>query len=66
MLVLVYLYANLEKHVPTAQTLDAESNLRAQDRMKQLARDPRLIEPGHDTCGDYVVSAQQPEVARIE
>ena len=36
----MYLYENLEKHAPIAQTLDAESNLRAQDRMKQLAADP--------------------------
>ena len=29
----MYLYENLEKHVPIAQmTLDRESNLRAQDR----------------------------------
>jgi len=44
----MYLYENLEKHVPIAQTLDAASNLRAQDRMKQLAASPRLIVPGHD------------------
>ena len=44
----MYLYENLEKHVPIAQTLDAASNLRAQDRMKQLATSPRLIVPGHD------------------
>jgi len=44
----MYLYENLEKHVPIAQTLDKESNLRAQDRMKQLAASPRLIVPGHD------------------
>jgi len=44
----MYLYENLEKHVPIAQTLDRESNLRAQDRMKQLAASPRLIVPGHD------------------
>lgn len=44
----MYLYENLEKHVPIAQTLDAASNLRAQDRMKQLAAAPRLIVPGHD------------------
>ena len=30
----MYLYENLEKHVPIAATLDAASNLRAQDRMK--------------------------------
>jgi len=44
----MYLYENLEKHAPIAQTLDADSNLRAQDRMKQLAARPRLIVPGHD------------------
>jgi glyoxylase-like metal-dependent hydrolase (beta-lactamase superfamily II) len=43
-----YLYENLEKRVPIAQTLDAASNLRAQDRMKQLATKPELIVPGHD------------------
>jgi glyoxylase-like metal-dependent hydrolase (beta-lactamase superfamily II) len=44
----MYLYENLEKHAPIAQTLDADSNLRAQDRMKQLAAKPGLIIPGHD------------------
>jgi len=44
----MYLYENLEKHVPIAATLDAESNLRAQDRMKQLAAGPQFIIPGHD------------------
>jgi glyoxylase-like metal-dependent hydrolase (beta-lactamase superfamily II) len=44
----VYLYENIEKHVPIAATLDAESNLKAQDRMKQLASDPKWVIPGHD------------------
>jgi glyoxylase-like metal-dependent hydrolase (beta-lactamase superfamily II) len=44
----MYLYENLEKHVPIAQTLDAAANLRAQDRMKKLATKPALIVPGHD------------------
>jgi glyoxylase-like metal-dependent hydrolase (beta-lactamase superfamily II) len=44
----IYLYENLEKHVPIAQTLDAASNLKAQDRIRTLASDPRLIVPGHD------------------
>jgi glyoxylase-like metal-dependent hydrolase (beta-lactamase superfamily II) len=44
----MYLYENLEKHAPIAQTLDADSNLRAQDRMKELAAKPGLIIPGHD------------------
>jgi glyoxylase-like metal-dependent hydrolase (beta-lactamase superfamily II) len=43
-----YLYENLEKHAAIAQTLDATSNLAAQDRMRQLASDERLIVPGHD------------------
>jgi len=43
-----YLYENLDKHAPIAQTLDAVSNLKAQDRMKQLASNPKLIVPGHD------------------
>jgi glyoxylase-like metal-dependent hydrolase (beta-lactamase superfamily II) len=44
----VYLYENLDKHVPIAQTFDAKSNLAAQDRMRRLAASPRLIVPGHD------------------
>ena len=44
----LYLYENLDKHVPIAQTFDAKSNLAAQDRMKGLAASPRLIIPGHD------------------
>jgi glyoxylase-like metal-dependent hydrolase (beta-lactamase superfamily II) len=44
----MYLYENLEKHLPIAATLDRDSNLRAQDRMKQLAASERLIIPGHD------------------
>jgi glyoxylase-like metal-dependent hydrolase (beta-lactamase superfamily II) len=44
----IYLYENLERHVPIAQTLDAASNLKAQDRIRALASDPRLIVPGHD------------------
>ena len=44
----LYLYENLDKRAPIAQTFDAESNLRAQDRMKTIASDVRLIVPGHD------------------
>jgi glyoxylase-like metal-dependent hydrolase (beta-lactamase superfamily II) len=44
----MYLYENLARHVPIAQTLDSSSNLRAQARMVTLASDPRLIVPGHD------------------
>src|SRR5579885_2961539 len=44
----MYMYMNLEKHKPIAATLDRESNLRAQDRMKTLASNPKLIIPGHE------------------
>jgi len=44
----MYLYENMEKHLPIAQTLDAASNLRTQDRMRSLATEPRLLIPGHD------------------
>jgi glyoxylase-like metal-dependent hydrolase (beta-lactamase superfamily II) len=44
----MYLYENLQKHLPIAQTFDADSNLKAQDRMKQIASRPDLIVPGHD------------------
>ena len=44
----VYLYENVDKHVPIAQTLDPASNLKAQDRAKSLASDPHLLVPGHD------------------
>jgi glyoxylase-like metal-dependent hydrolase (beta-lactamase superfamily II) len=43
-----YLYENLERHRPIAQTLDSTSNLAAQDRMKRIASSVRLIVPGHD------------------
>lgn len=44
----MYLYENLDAHAPIAQTLDAASNLRAQDRMRSIASEPRLLIPGHD------------------
>jgi hypothetical protein len=62
----LYLSPNLDKHAAIAQTLDAESNLRAQDRMKQLAADPRLIIPGHDPAVMTRFPNPQPGVARIQ
>jgi glyoxylase-like metal-dependent hydrolase (beta-lactamase superfamily II) len=44
----VYLYENLDARKPIAQTLDAESNLRAQDQMRSLASSLQLVVPGHD------------------
>lgn len=43
-----YFFENLERHIAIGTTLDAVSNLRAQERMKQLASRPDLIVPGHD------------------
>ncbi len=62
----LYLYENLDKHVPIAQTFDAKSNLAAQDRMKQIATSPRLIVPGHDP--EVFVRFPKPGngVARVE
>jgi glyoxylase-like metal-dependent hydrolase (beta-lactamase superfamily II) len=62
----MYLYENLEKHVPIAQTLDAASNLRAQDRMKQIAGSPRLIVPGHDPAMFERFAKVNERVVRIE
>jgi glyoxylase-like metal-dependent hydrolase (beta-lactamase superfamily II) len=44
----MYLYENLEKRAPIAQTLDAVSNLKAQDRMRTIATKLDFIVPGHD------------------
>ena len=44
----MYLYENLDRHTAIAQTLDAASNLRTQERMRTLASEPRLVVPGHD------------------
>ncbi len=44
----VYMYQNLEKHLPIAQTFDEASNLKAQETMKTLVKDQRFIVPGHD------------------
>jgi glyoxylase-like metal-dependent hydrolase (beta-lactamase superfamily II) len=62
----LYLYENLEKHVPIAATLDAASNLRAQDRMKQLAADVKLIVPGHDPAVMTRFREVQAGVVRIQ
>lgn len=55
----MYLYENLDKHAPVAQTFDRDSNLRAQDRMRTIATKPELIVPGHDPA----VMTRFPKVA---
>jgi glyoxylase-like metal-dependent hydrolase (beta-lactamase superfamily II) len=62
----MYLYENLAKHVPIAQTLDAASNLAAQERMTKIASDPRLIVPGHDPAVFERFPSPGHGVARIQ
>lgn len=44
----VYLYENMDRRVPIAQTLDAASNLKAQDRIRSLILPSGVVVPGHD------------------
>jgi glyoxylase-like metal-dependent hydrolase (beta-lactamase superfamily II) len=62
----MYLYENLDRHLPIAQTFDAQSNLRAQDRMKSLAAKPELIVPGHDPAVLTRFPKVTPNVVRID
>lgn len=62
----MYLYENLERHAPIAATVDAASNLRAQDRMKQIAARPGLIVPGHDPAVFAKFPNPVPGVAKIQ
>jgi glyoxylase-like metal-dependent hydrolase (beta-lactamase superfamily II) len=62
----MYLYENLERHLPIAATLDATSNLRAQDRMKQIAARPALIIPGHDPAVFTKFPTAAPGVVKIQ
>jgi glyoxylase-like metal-dependent hydrolase (beta-lactamase superfamily II) len=62
----MYLYENLDKHLPIAQTFDADSNLKAQDRMKQIASRPDLIVPGHDPMVFVKFPKPGSGVAKIE
>ena len=61
----MYLYENLDRHVPIAQTLDAASNLAAQQRMTTLAASPRLVIPGHDASVFDRFPSVMPGVVRI-
>ena len=58
-----YLYENLDKRLAIAQTLDVESNLRAQDRMKELGK---IIVPGHDPLVLTKFAEVAPGVVRIQ
>ena len=61
-----YLYENLERHRPIAQTLDSTSNLAAQERMRRLASDRRLIVPGHDPAVFTRFHSVGPGIVAIE
>jgi glyoxylase-like metal-dependent hydrolase (beta-lactamase superfamily II) len=62
----MYLYENLQKHAPIAQTFDADSNLKAQDRMKQIASRRDMIVHGHDPEGFFKCQKTGNGVARIQ
>jgi len=62
----MYLYENLDTHKPIAQTLDAVSNLRTQDRMKSLASEPEFLIPGHDPAVFERFAKVTDRIARIE
>jgi len=62
----MYLFENFTKHAAISQTLDAASNLRAQERMGQLASSARLIVPGHDPAVFVRFPSPGKGVAKIE
>ena len=62
----VYLYENLDAHKPIAQTLDADSNLRAQDRMRSIASSLQLVVPGHDPAVFDRFTRISDRIVRIE
>lgn len=61
----MYLYENLDRRVPIAQTVDPIKNLLAQDRMKELAATRRFIIPGHDPAVFERFEKVAPGVVRI-
>ena len=62
----MYLYENMDTHKPIAQTLDPVSNMRAQDHMRSLATDPRLVIPGHDPAVFERFPRVSERIVRIE
>ncbi len=62
----VYLYENLDRRRPIAQTLDAKSSLEAQGRMRRIASAERLIVPGHDAAVFSRFRSVAPGVVIIE
>jgi glyoxylase-like metal-dependent hydrolase (beta-lactamase superfamily II) len=60
-----YLYENLKKRLPIAQTLDVDANVKAQERMLKMAATPALVIPGHDPDVFVRFPAVAPGVVRI-
>lgn len=61
----LYLYENLDKGLPIASTVDMASNLRAQNRMRQIASRPEFIIPGHDPAVFTRFPNPAPGIAKI-
>ena len=62
----LYLYQNLEQRRPIAQTFDRAANLKAQERMLQIAGSARRIVPGHDPGVFTLFPRPGDGVAKIE
>ena len=62
----VYLYENLERRLPIAQTLSPSSNMSAQARMLILAASLNRIVPGHDPGVFERFSVVKPGVVRVD
>jgi hypothetical protein len=62
----VYLYENIDRHVPIAATLDSVANLAAQDRMLRMVSRKDLLIPGHDPAVFQRFPTTGRDVARID
>ncbi len=62
----VYLYENIDRHLPIGTTFDAKSNLAAQDRMMGLASARKFVIPGHDPAVFERFPLVRPGVVRID
>lgn len=62
----VYLYENIDRHIPIGTTFDAKANLAAQDRMLTLAAAKRFVIPGHDSAVFQRFPAAGKNVVRID
>ena len=60
-----YLYKNIESGLAIAQTLDAASNVAAQQRMVKLAGDANRVIPGHDPAVFTRFKLVTPNVAKL-